>query len=144
MAGNPVAYVDIRVFSHATEDETKVTDAVKKILPLDYVELIVFEKRTLSGHHGNPITFFETRVKDKEVVKAIVENLAVHLNTLDKETLCSRIDEYTEKGSLYLRLDKQEACEGEFKLAQVDPIRVHVRFKKGDVTENCRELGIIP
>ena len=143
MAGNPVAYVDIRVFSHATEDETKVTEAVRKILPPDSSEAVVFEKHTLSGHHGNPITFFETRVKDKEVVKAIVENLAVHLNTLDKETLCSRIDEYTEKGSLYLRLDKQAAFEGGFKLAQVDPIRIHVRFKKGDVTENCRELGII-
>jgi RNA binding exosome subunit len=144
LAGNSVAYVDIRFFSHATEDETKVTEAVRKILLSDCSEAVVFEKHTLSGHHGNPITFFKTRVKVKTVVKAIVENLAVHLNTMDKEGLCSRIDEYSEKGSLYLRLDKQAAFEGEFKLAQVDPIRVHVRFKKGDVIENCRELGIIP
>jgi RNA binding exosome subunit len=141
---NAVAYIDIRVFSHATEDEAKVMEAVKKILPSIYTDTIVFEKHVLSGHHGNPITFFDARVKDKEVLKAIVEKIAAHLNTMDKETLCSRLSEYTEKGSLYIRLDKQAAFMDEFKLAQVDPIRMHVRFKKRDITEICRELGLIP
>jgi RNA binding exosome subunit len=138
-----VAYIDIRVFSHATEDEAKVTGAVKKILPSVYVDTIVFEKHVLSGHHGNPITFFDVHVKDKETLNAIVEKIATHLNTSDKEMLSSRLDESTEKGSLYLRLDKQAAFEGEFKLAQVDPIRIHVRFKKRGMTEICRELGLI-
>jgi RNA binding exosome subunit len=140
---NAIAYVDIRVFSHATEDGAKVMEAVRRILPSTYMDTIVFEKHVLSGHHGNPITFFDARVKEKEALKAIVENIAAHLNTMDKETLCDRLNEYTEKGSLYLRLDKQAAFMGEFKLAQVDPIRIHVRFKKRDITEICRELGLI-
>jgi RNA binding exosome subunit len=142
-AQNAVAYVDIRVFSHATEDEAKVMETVKRILLSPYVETIVFEKHVLSGHHGNPITFFDVRVKDKEALKAIIERIAVHLNTLDKETLGSRLGEFSEKGSLYIRLDKQAAFMGKFKLAQVDPIRIHVRFKKKDVEEICRELGLI-
>jgi len=146
LAPNQVAYIDIRVFSHATEDEDKVLEAVKKVLPTEYEKVIEFEKRNLHGHHGNLITFFETRIKDKETLKAIVENLSSHLSTLDKETLCSRINEYTEKGSLYIRLDKQAAFHGEFRLEQVDPIRIHLRFKKEkteDIAEICRALGII-
>jgi RNA binding exosome subunit len=143
LAPDAIAYIDIRVFSHATEDENKIIEAVKKILPADHLEKIVLEKHTLHGHYGNPITFFETRIKDKEVLKAIVENLSSHLNTLDKEELRSRISEYSEKGSLYIRLDKQAAFEGEFKLEQVDPVRIHVRFTKGDVVKICQELGIM-
>jgi RNA binding exosome subunit len=146
LAPNQVAYIDIRVFSHATEDEDKVLEAVRKILSTDFQKEIEFEKHNLHGHHGNPITFFETRVQNKEVLKAIVENLLSHLSTLDKETLRSRIGEYTEKGSLFIRLDKQAAFQREFRLEQVDPIRIHLRFKKEkteDITEICRALGII-
>jgi hypothetical protein len=139
-----VAYIDIRVFSHATENEKNVMEAVRKILPVEYSEDILFEKHNLHGHHGNPITFFQTRIKDKEILRAIMENLSSHLSTLDKEELRSRIVEFTEKGSLYLRLNKQTALQGEFKLEQVDPIRIHVRFKKGDVASICGELGITP
>jgi RNA binding exosome subunit len=143
LAQLPVAYIDIRFFSHATEDENKVTEAVKKILPSEHVDEIVFEKHTLRGHHGNPITFFETRTKNKEALKAIVKNLASHLGTLDKENLRQNISTYTEKGSLYLRLDKQAAFQGAFKLSQIDPIHFHLRFKKQNIAEICRELGII-
>jgi hypothetical protein len=142
-AQNAVAYIDIRVFSHATEEEAKVMEAVKKILPPVYVDAITFEKHVLSGHHGNPIASFYTRAKDRETVDAIVGKIASSLNTLDKETLRSRLSEFTEEGSLYLRLDKQAAFEGEFKLAQVDPIRIHVRFKKRDIDEICRAIGLI-
>jgi len=143
LAPSTIAYIDVRVFSHATENEKKVMEAVRKILPPNHSEEVEFEKHALHGHHGNPITFFQTRIKDKEVLAAIIENLSSHLGTMDKEELRSRIAEFTEKGSLYLRLDKQAALRGEFKLEQVDPIRIHVRFKKMDLASICKELGII-
>ena len=143
MSPSTVAYIDIRVFSHATENETKVMEAVRKILPASQSEEIPFEKHALHGHHGNPITFFQTRIRDKEVLRAIMENFSSHLSALDKEELRSRIVEFTEKGSLYLRLNKQMALQGEFKLEQVDPIRIHVRFRKGDLASVCKELGIM-
>ena len=143
MGQTPIAYIDVRVFSHATEDENKVLQAAKKVLPAEFAEEIVFERHHTSGHHGNPIMFFETRIKSKETLNTIAQTLASRLNTLDKETLRSNIAVYTEKGSLYIRLDKQAAFQNEFKLAQADPIHVRIRFKKPDITETCRELGII-
>jgi hypothetical protein len=142
LAPSTIAYIDIRVFSNATENEKKVMEAVRKILPANHSEEIAFEKQALHGHHGNPITFFQTRIKDREILAAIMENLSSHLGTHDKEELRSRIDEFTEKGSLYLRLNKQAALRGEFKLEQADPIRIHVRFKKKDMASICKQLGI--
>ena len=143
----PVSEVDLSCFAHATEDEGKVLDAVRRILPPAFVESVTFAKTRAQGHHGNPIVVFETKIKDKETVKAIVENLASSLTPLDKETLLNEVERHIEKGSFYVRLDKQAAFQGAFKLAVVDPIRVRLRLKKsrfGDVVEICREIGMLP
>jgi len=66
---------------------------------------------------------------------------------LDKDTLLREIGLHVEKGNLYLRLDKQAASQGEFKLSAADPIRVRIRFKKNrleDVVQICREIGVLP
>ena len=142
----PVAYVDIRFFAHATEDADKVIEAVQNVLPSGHTEDIVFNKRNLRGHYGNPITFFEAKIKNKEAIRALVENLSSHLSELDKETLHREIHLHLEKGSLYVRLDKQAAFEGKLKLCTSDPIRIRIRFRKTkieDIVEICRELGML-
>jgi len=142
----PVAYVDVRFCAHATEDLDKVMEAVQNVLPSDHLEDITFNRSNLEGHYGNPITFFETRIKDKETVRALVENLSANLNMLDKDELGREINRCVEKGSLYIRLDKQAALQGKIKLVTSDPIRIRIRFKKSkieDVIEICREIGMI-
>lgn len=139
--------MDISLFAHATEDEGKVLDAVRHLLPSAHIEDIVFEKSVLRGHHGNPIVLFESKIKDKDVMRAVVESLASNLSVLEKETLLNEIELHLEKGSLFIRLDKQAALEGTFKLATADPIRVRLRFKKNrpeDIVEICREIGMLP
>ena len=141
-----VAYVDVRFCAHATEDPDKVMEAIHNILPSDNIEDISFKRSGLEGHYGNPITFFETRIKDKETIRALVENLSANLSSLDKEELDRTINRYVEKGSLYIRLDKQAALQGKIKLVTSDPIRIRIRFKKSkteDVIEICREIGMI-
>ena len=143
----PVSEVDISLLAHATEDEAKVLDAVRHILPPAFVESVTFAKIKAQGHHGNPITVFETKIKDKETVKALVENIATNLTPLDKETLLNEVERHVEKGNFYVRLDKQAAFQGSFKLAVVDPIRVRLRLRKSrfeDVVEICREIGMLP
>ena len=143
----PVSEVDVSCFAHATEDEEKVLDAVRRILPEALGENTVFAKTKAQGHHGNPIVVFETKIKDKSMVKAAVENMASNLSPLDKETLLNEVERHVEKGSFYVRLDKQAAFQGEFKLAITDPIRVRLRLKKSlfeDVVEICREIGMLP
>ena len=142
----PIAYVDIRFCAHATEDLDKVTEAVHNILPSNKREEVTFNKSCVEGHYGNPITFFETRIKDKETINALVENLSANLSSLDKKTLGNQINRYVEKGSLYIRLNKQSALQGKIKFAFSDPIRVRIRFrisKIDDIIEVCKEIGMI-
>ncbi len=141
-----ISYLDIRFFVHATENPDKVFEAVHHLFPPDYVDDIVFKKGNLKGHYGNPIILFETRIKEKEIIEAIVRSLSSGLSELDKEMLLREIDLHVKKGSLYIRLDKQAAFQGKFKLCSADPIRVHMRFKKRkleDIIKTCRELGIL-
>jgi hypothetical protein len=143
----PIAYIDIRFFAHATEDVNKVVQAAQRILPADYVGSVLFKRNSLRGHYGNPIFLFEARIKGREMVKAFIENLSTGLSRLDKETLLSEIGLHVEKGSLYIRLDKQAALQGDFKLCAADPIRVRIRFRKEkleDIVKVCREIGVLP
>ena len=143
----PIAYVDVRFSAHATEDLERVFEAVQRVLPAHYTENIVFKRNDLRGHYGNPISLFKTRIKKKEIIRAIVENLSLNLHESDKETLLREIDLHTGDGSLYLRLDKQTALQGGLRLCAADPIRVRIRFgkkKKEDIIRICRELGLLP
>jgi hypothetical protein len=142
-----IAYIDISFLAHATEDEKRVLEVVKRLLPTTHLEKIVFSKSNARGHHGNPIILFESKIKEKEIVRAVVENLSSNLHGLDKETLLNEINLHVEKANLYLRLDKQAAFKGEFKLGVVDPIRFRLHFKKSkleDIVQICREIGILP
>lgn len=141
-----IAYIDIRFFAHATEDLNKVIKAVQNVLPANHVDDIVFKRDNLQGHYGNPILLFETRIKKKETVKAVIENFSSHLRELDKKALHEEIDLYMQKGSLYIRLDKQAALQGELKLCTTDAIRLRIRFKKAkteDIVKTCQDLGIL-
>ena len=141
-----IAYIDIRFFAHATEDLNKVTEAVQNVLPADYVDDIVFRRDNLQGHYGNPILLFETRIKKKGIVKAVVEKFSSCLEELDKKALREEIDLHVQKGSLYIRLDKQAALQGELKLCTTDAIRLRIRLKKAkteDIVKMCQDLGIL-
>jgi len=143
----PIAYVDISYFAHATEDENKVIEAARHLLPTTEVEKIIFKKNSLRGHHGNPITLFESRIKEKEIVGTVVRNLSSCLSPLDKERLLKEVGLHLENGNLYLRFDKQAAFLGQLKLGISDPIRVRLRFKKSrleDIVQICREIGMLP
>ena len=142
----PVAYIDIEFFAHATEDLEKVMEAVKHILPANRLEEIDFKKNSLRGHHGNPIVFFETKIDGKELVKAVIDSIFSHLSMLDKDVLRREIEMHVEKGSFYLRLDKQAAFQRIVTLGIADPIRLRIRFRKGKIEEIikiCEELGVL-
>ena len=143
----PIGYVDIRVFAHATEDQDKVLTAVRNLLPTDLAETALFEKSSLTGHHGNPITLFTTKLTDKKTLPTLLEKIGSGLNVLDKETLDRELKLHLEKRNLYLRFDKQSAFLGAFKFAQNDPIHVKIHFKNKtpeEIVEICRKTGLLP
>ncbi len=142
----PIADIEIRAFAHATEDLNKVIEAVQQILPKEHLDEINFKKRKLKGHYGNPIQLIETRIKKKEILSKILEKIAKKLNEVDKEILSREIDRHIDKGSLYLRLDKQAALQNEIKIKSADPIHIRFRFRKErreEIYKICKELGLV-
>ncbi len=132
---------------HATEDAEKVKKATYNLLPADQIEKVMLKKRSLEGHYRNPIILHKTRIKDKEVIKAFIKKLSTNLSESDKETILKEPNLFIEKGSLYLRLNKQAAFENEFELCKSDAIYIRIRFRKKDARstiEVCRELGLVP
>lgn len=143
----PIAYIDIRTFAHATEDTDKVEAAVRNTLPAELIGTITLERSNLTGHHGNPIVLFETRIKDKNTVQKAFQKLSSKLSMMDKELLSGKIKLHLEKGNLYIRFDKQAAYMNELRVCQTDPIHFKVHFKKHsaeEVIEICRKYGLIP
>jgi len=143
----PVGYVDVRVFAHATEDLEKVLTAVRNTLPTEAGEGIVFQKTSLTGHHGNPIILFQTKITDKQALPLILKKIASSLNSLDKETLNSEMKLHLEKRNLYLRFDKQSAYIGELNFSSNDPIHFKIHFKNKtpeEIIVICRETGLLP
>ena len=142
-----IGYVDIRVFAHATEDHEKVLTAVRNLLPIEIAETALFEKSSLTGHHGNTITLFTTKLDDKKTFPVLLEKIGSGLNVLDKETLDQEIKLHLEKRNLYLRFDKQSAYCSAIKFTLNDPIHLKIHFKNktfDEILEICRKSGLLP
>ncbi len=143
----PVGYIDIRVFTHATENQTKVETATKNLFPPELTETLVFERNNLSGHHSNPIIMLTAKLADRKLLPGALAKLGAGLSSLDKEQLNEEIGLHLERGNLYLRFDKQAAFLGQPKLTQNDPIHVKVHFKdktNDQVVELAKQYGLLP
>ncbi len=143
----PIGYVDLRVFAHATEDLEKVLTALRNLLPTELAETANFEKSSLTGHHGNPITLFTTQLTDKKLLPALLEKIGQNLNSLDKEELNNEINLHLEKHNLYLRFDKQSAFLGKTKFTHNDPIHLKFHFKAktpDEIMEILKNAGLLP
>ena len=142
-----IAYIDIRVFAHATEDLERVLAAVRNTLPTELIDRIVFKKTNLKGHYGNPITLFETKIKEKDETNKVFEKLASNLAPQDKEILSNKIKQHLDRGNLYIRLNKQSAYLNSIKLHQEDPIRFRIHFRKSkpeEIVKICKNFGLLP
>lgn len=143
---NPIGYVNIRVFAHATEDPDKVQTAVRNLLPTELAQTLSFQKTSLTGHHGNPIILLTAELTDKKMLPVTLQKIGSGLNSLDKEDLCSNLKLHLEKRNLYLRFDKQAAFFGTIKFTQDDPIHFKIHFKNKtpkEITEICTSTGLL-
>jgi RNA binding exosome subunit len=143
----PIAYIDIRVFAHATEDPDKVQTAVRNLLPTELSETLIFEIQSCTGHHGNPIILFTSKLTDKKLLPKAIEKIGKDLGALDKEELNHNIKLHLEKGNMYLRFDKQSASLGSLKLTQNDPIHLKIHFKNKtaqEIMEISKQNGLLP
>jgi hypothetical protein len=143
----PIAYIDIRVFAHATEDPEKVQTAVRNLLPDKLAQTTLFQKTNLTGHHGNPITLFTAKLTDKKLLPKALEKIGLGLTSLEKEELNENLKLHLEKGNMYLRFDKQSAFLGAFKFSQNDPIHLKIHFRNKSsqqIADICKSSGLLP
>ena len=68
----PFHYVDLRAFSYATEDQKRVEEALRSLLPddaeLDRVENV--------GHHGDRIVVFSARIDVADGMRHVLDRLS--------------------------------------------------------------------
>jgi len=143
----PIGYIELRVFAHATEDPEKVLTVLRNILPEELSENAVFQKTSLTGHYGNTITLFRTKLTDKQALPTALQKIGAGLTALDKETLERNMRLHLEKGNLYIRFDKQSAYLTEVRFSQNDPIHFKIHFKNKtseEIVEICRNAGLLP
>jgi len=142
-----ITSIEISLFAHATEDPEKVKKAFQNILPSDRVEEVALRKKILKGEYGNPIIYYKAKITKPEITEAVLRKIGHNLSQYEKETLDLELKRRLEKGSLYLRLDKQAAYMEKYKLCKADPIRLRIRFKTSKIDEIrniCKELGMLP
>jgi len=111
--------ITYRIMVHGTEDEEKVIKALKNILPPASPE-----REQVEGHHGNPLTILKGKITEKKTIKKFTEKILTLLKNINIE---KHVDE---TGNLFLRLDKQEAYNGNWKLVtHGDAIHLKVKIE---------------
>ena len=132
----PFHYVDLRTFSYATEDEKRVEDALRSLLPedaeVDRVENV--------GHHGDRIVVLSARIEVADGMRHVLDRLS-ELDDLDRvlAELDQRVDDNC---ALFMRIDKQAAFRGDVALGPGITVRAKVEAypaKKATAVENARE-----
>lgn len=114
-----------RTYSHATEDEDRVKQALRLLTGASDKEIKVTINR---GYHGNEIRVLETRFRKGPKLTNFLERLVENgiYERLEDE-LETRLDD---ECVLYLRFDKQEAYQGRWVLHQgEDTIQVKAKVQ---------------
>ncbi|ADP77617.1 Protein of unknown function DUF54 [Methanothermus fervidus DSM 2088] len=113
--------ISYRVFVHATENEDKVLEALRTIIPNAKPE-----KEEIEGHHHNPILVMKEKITDKKTIKKFIETMKEIGKEINND-LENMIDNHA---NLFLRFDKQEAYKGRIKLTtHGDAIHIKAKIK---------------
>ena len=139
MSSVPFHYVDLRTFCYATEDDKRVADALRTLLP----EEVELQRAESEGHHGDRIVVFSARVENADDVRAVLDRLG-ELPDNEQARLVSELDErVTENTELFLTLDKQAAFNREVALGDGIKVRAKVEAypaSKDAAVENARDV----
>ncbi len=118
----------ISTIIHATEEHEKVAQAIRNLSP-DNMSMGSTVNRA-KGHHGNEIVTMVFTIRNVKNVEDLLQKIWNSLSQLDRteiySTLSSRIDN---TGTIFLRIDKQEALKGRIRLQDTDPIKIAISFR---------------
>jgi RNA binding exosome subunit len=120
--------VKISTITHATEDPEKIARAIRN-LSVGGTSL-GFTVTRARGHHGNEIATSVFVIRNAKNAEVFLTNTWSGLSQLDRNevfsSLASRIDS---TGTMFLRIDKQEALKGRIRLEYADPVKIEISFR---------------
>lgn len=120
--------VKISTIIHATEDPKKVERAIRNLCLAELSKGFTINRA--KGHHGNEIATSVFTIRDAKSVQSFLSNMWNGFSQLDKtevySSLASRVDR---SGTLFLRIDKQEALKRGVRLQNTDPIKIEISFR---------------
>ena len=102
-------WLRVQTFCYATERQDLIEDTMKELLGD-----IEFEEEITESEHGNTMMILETRVTKQRDFVHIFASLGNDILDYILEDMDNRVDE---DDVFYLRLDKQKAVQGEYKVA---------------------------
>jgi RNA binding exosome subunit len=115
--------IRFRVFIYSYEDENEVLESLKNVL-----NDIEFNKEIAEGIDEKPIIILSGRINKKKNLKNFINNLKTDENFNLKDFL-SKLDKKIDKnGNLFIRLSKESAKNGEFKIINGGD-SIHLKIK---------------
>ena len=123
------SFVDISILVHATEDENKILNHTLESFKLS-TNVVTIDWVKTEGHWKNPIMRLNitTSFDIDRLYDDLCDQLRINYGSEDFDNyLKNNLDE---KGSVYVRLDKQKLCLRNLLLSETDAVRV-VFKKKG-------------
>ncbi len=131
--------ISIDIIVHATEDTSKILQALQDVLGLDKNNFAVEQT---DGHYKNPITMLSADIL-KEQAQSLMKRLRGGLPARQVEKLTEEIEERIADSRLYLRLGKQELLGGELVLMEGGTIKLRIHtpvYNKRDTVRIFSEI----
>ncbi|WXG42883.1 MAG: RNA-binding domain-containing protein [Promethearchaeati archaeon SRVP18_Atabeyarchaeia-1] len=145
-----VTEISMEVFSHATEEPSKVLKALFSVVPANCRSKLDVKEEAVRGYFRNPIIIYRAKLPRRQEAEDTFSMLAQGVIDDDKVRLGKEIERrIDDSGKLFLRLDKQAAYMGEIAVRQDDDtIKMTIRFtgypaRKDRIINTCRETGLI-
>lgn len=145
-----VAEISMEVFSHATEEPTKVLKALFSVVPTNCRSKLDVKEEAVRGYFKNPIIIYRAKLPKRQEAEDTFSLIAQGVIDDDKIRLGKEIERrIDDSGKLFLRLDKQAAYMGMIVVRQDDDtIKLTIRFsgypaKKDRIISTCKEIGLI-
>lgn len=145
-----VTEISMEVFSHATEESTRVLKALFSLIPPNCRTKVEVKEEAVRGYFKNPIIVFRAKLSRRQEAEDMFQFLAREVPDDDKDRLGKEIGRrIDDSGKLFLRFDKQAAYNGTMSLRQDDDtIKLVLRFsgypaRREQVTDLCKVSGLI-
>nr|WP_245312654.1 RNA-binding domain-containing protein [Methanohalophilus levihalophilus] len=134
----------MRATAHATEDRSRVLQALNLFLPENYTTDTSgnsgnIDSMEIEGHHGNPMVLFSVTLKRKPEIKAFAEKLNKGLSPENRDVLLGELHErLDDELMLHLRFDKQQAYLGNVSFSD-SPDSIVVKLKIATYPKNMEK-----